>query len=125
MSLSLNSFSVTSSGPTKITNGIFWVSANSNCFDGEPKVVMQGILFERSFLASFIVSISSSIEIRRTFTGVIGFICARLVTLSSPKEIPTAGIVLFRYFPTRLSYLPPAAIEPFCSVETISKMFPV
>src|SRR3989338_3177067 len=95
----------------KITKGIFTEFAYSSALPGFVDKTEQEISDFLSFCASDAVSSSCEIESRSAFGVGSIFISANEVTLSRPNEAPTAGISLGRYFPTVLSYLPPAAIE--------------
>jgi hypothetical protein len=49
-------------------------------------------------------------------TSFLSFSCCSMIakTLSIPRLTPTAGICFPLNIPTRLSYRPPAAMEPTC-----------
>ena len=80
----------------KTANGIFCEFAYSNACAVLPKKVMHEISFFLRAFAREIVSSSWFMEIRIAFVGCDGAMSARAVTLSKPKEIPTAGIFLLR-----------------------------
>ena len=114
----------------KITKGIFREFAYSNALFIFSRDMEQEILFFLSFLDNFIDSSSSPIEIIRQFgqAWIFSFVisCSQSpIRASKLNDIPTAGISLFEYLPTDLSYLPPPTRDVFLPEITNSNMFPV